>query len=251
MFQTLKRAVRAVIVYVMCAAIEAATWVGVRRTSLYGMLPKRLQTWLLEAPLPSRVHVTVRGRTLEFATAPASELDRAYYWRGFETFEALTTRFVLDRAPTYAWFCDVGAHIGHYTLAFAVANTTAPIRSFEPHPHNADALQSNLERNGIANATVVRAALGDTDGTATLFVPARSPFPLTSIGSLRPRFRGDGRFADRGEVAINVAALSARRAFADLPPGQGLIKIDAEGSEGDILAAAEPFLRATHPRSDL
>lgn len=231
----------------LAAALRLLHALGIDRTRTYVALPERLRRLVWAAPLPPTIRLEAPGRTLVFEGSRRSTIYKAYYWWGFMGYEPRTSRFFQRNAPRYKWFCDIGAYTGHYTTLFGLANDKATIRSFEPVPSIADALSENLARNGVKNAAVVRAAVSGASGVASFYLPKNSISELPSIGSLRQRFRGEARFADHGEREVTVQVKSATEALAGLPPGLGLIKIDAEGSESEILSACAPALGAARP----
>lgn len=66
---------------------------------------------------------------------------------------------------------DVGAHIGLYTLAAArAAGPTGRVIAFEPSSVNHALLVENVARNGYGNVEIRREAVGDRDGTVSLFL---------------------------------------------------------------------------------
>lgn len=122
-------------------------------------------------------------------------------------------------------FIDVGANIGLTTIAFARRLRLGHVVCVEPSPENARLLRENLRRNGIA-AIVIEAAVGDRDGTAS-FVRARSA--------------NMGRIGEGGE---DVRVVSMGTVLAAVPAAVriGLLKIDIEGAEADILRGSLSWL---------
>ena len=68
---------------------------------------------------------------------------------------------LLDELGPDDVFFDIGANVGLYSLF--VAQEADSVVAFEPHPENLDALEWNLDRNGVS-ATVVRGVLSDHAG---------------------------------------------------------------------------------------
>ena len=64
---------------------------------------------------------------------------------------------------------DCGANIGIATLYFKTAYPRARVLSFEPHPASFDVLRRNVEDNRLAGVELRQAAVGDRDGTLTLY----------------------------------------------------------------------------------
>jgi FkbM family methyltransferase len=128
-------------------------------------------------------------------------------------------------------FVDVGAHIGTATLAAMADGRFARGVAVEPEPGNFRLLRVNLLLNDLAErVTALRAAASDADGELSLRtnpelhgghkVTAASPDP------------------DRVSPVIAVEAVSlesACRRAALAPADVGLVKVDGQGHEPEIL----------------
>lgn len=130
---------------------------------------------------------------------------------------------------------DVGGNIGWFTvIASHLVGPTGLVVAVEPDPANAAVLRDNLARNRCANASVVEAAAGAEDGTASLYRSETNP--------------GDhqmARIADRPD-AVDVAV---RRLDAVVAGHIDVLKMDTQGSEVlalrgmSALLAANPAMR--------
>ena len=114
---------------------------------------------------------------------------------------------------------DVGANHGVYTLQAALrVGPTGRVWAFEPAPAPGACLEKSLALNGFENVTLVKAAVADTDGEASLRVEANSELSYLGEGGEPVRVRSlDGCAAELG--------------LQDL----ALVKLDAEGAERRIL----------------
>jgi FkbM family methyltransferase len=134
---------------------------------------------------------------------------------------------------------DGGANIGYFTLLAArLVGDAGQVFAFEPEPANFDLLRNSVERNSADNVVLTRCALSDRLGSATLFLD-RSNF-----GS--PSLRAENVDDLGGEVVVETIRLDdflAKRSA----PAVDLIKLDAEGAEGLILAGAEGVLAGGGP----
>lgn len=136
-------------------------------------------------------------------------------------------RLVRDLLSGGGDFVDVGAHVGMYTVAAAVAlGERGRVLALEPNPAARRQLEENLRLNGCANVVVVPRAAARAPGRALLHVP-ETPDP--SFSSLQA-----GRFAEGEPVAVETATLDDEVEAAGLAPV--LVKIDVEGAELDVLA---------------
>jgi protein-L-isoaspartate O-methyltransferase len=72
-------------------------------------------------------------------------------------------------------FIDLGANEGYFTVQGArLVGTAGRVVSVEPQDKLISVIERNLSLNDLGNATVVRAAISDTDGSRTLFLPPDS-----------------------------------------------------------------------------
>jgi len=132
-------------------------------------------------------------------------------------------------------FVDVGAHIGMYTVAAALAlGGRGRVLAFEPNPAARAQLEKNLALNGCDNVVVSGRAVADVVGAAFLHVPGT---PDPSFSSLEA-----GRFAEGTPVPVATTTLDREVDAVGLRPA--VIKIDVEGSELRVLDGMERTLEA-------
>ncbi|MDB5540994.1 MAG: methyltransferase domain protein [Devosia sp.] len=145
------------------------------------------------------------------------------------------TAMVLQLLGSAADFVDVGANIGWYSLiaGHALAGR-GRVHSFEPEPANLAKLRANVTRNGLRNVAVNGWALADYEGTAQLHLSA------DNLGDHRLAADGGGR----PSVPVEVRTLDGYGGIS--PERPVVIKIDAQGSEVQVLAGARRLLRE-HP----
>ena len=127
---------------------------------------------------------------------------------------------------------DIGANVGFYTLlASRLVGTTGRVVAFEPVPENIAFLKQHLEINQVTNVEIVKAAVSDRSGQA----------------SLKPWKSSSGwRIADDGELNVTAVCLDELVAAAQLPP-PNLIKMDIEGAETLALKGGAETLATHHP----
>lgn len=131
-------------------------------------------------------------------------------------------------------FLDVGANIGVHTLA--LARHASRIIAVEPYAPVADRLHNTLTRNQIDNVELARVALSDHPGTVS-FLPPDS-------GNL-----GVGRVVETTNAPdlIEVSQLTGDTLLADQPLPLGLVKIDVEGFELNVLRGLQTRLAKDRP----
>lgn len=125
---------------------------------------------------------------------------------------------------------DVGANIGHFTVAIGNAvGFTGRVISIEPNPRAHRRLQENVRLNKLHNVTCERVAMCRDDGAiARFYVPRRA----SDVGGLSVKST-HSRYEE-----FNVACRSGERFLSELGllgHPLALLKIDVEGHEVDVL----------------
>ncbi|HEX6389188.1 MAG TPA: FkbM family methyltransferase, partial [Solirubrobacteraceae bacterium] len=139
---------------------------------------------------------------------------------------------------------DVGANIGYLTsLAAARAGSDGTVLAFEPHPRVFELLQANISawqgRPGVATIEPHQTALSDRDGTAEL-----------NAGSSFEANMGLARL-DEGHASADDVLVSVTVEQLDDVIGErqiGLLKIDVEGHEPEVLRGARRLLESGRVR---
>lgn len=164
-------------------------------------------------------------------------LQRQFYFFGtYFTEEAMLDawRRLAGQAGT---ILDVGANAGIYSLAAIAANPAAVVHAFEPTPEIAQRLRRTAEMNGLANLHVHQTALSSRSGQARLVQCAGEDGSNDGMNFLSDR-------PDEG------SALSVATTTMDAFCGErrihriGLVKIDVQGHEYDVLSGAAGLLSA-------
>jgi len=205
-----------------------------------------------KARLRPRLPMPVAGeRVVRFPGGMRLRLDlREQIQRDFlfGLYDRYELELVRERLRTGGDFVDVGAHIGMYSVAAALAlRGRGRVLAFEPNPSARAQLEHNLALNGCDSVTVLPLAVADGAGETLLHVPATAD---PSFSSLDP-----ARLADEGEpVRVGVTTVDAEVEARGLAPT--VVKNDVEGQELDVFAgmsralAGEPaFLVEVSPES--
>lgn len=158
----------------------------------------------------------------------AMELLRGY-WKS--EWEGPLTRWTLEGMSAGKVFVDAGAHVGTWTMPFAMAGHF--VHAFEPSAEFAGCLRIAAELNGCAERVKVhQAALGDVCGEADLRISAACGGCSSIAGpptSLQPHFANPAHGIER----VRVMTLDSLQL-----DNIGLIKIDVEGHEAEVLRGA-------------
>jgi FkbM family methyltransferase len=172
---------------------------------------------------------------------PGEQLSRALYVSGtYEPNTLCALRSLLQPGDT---FIDVGANTGVISLvASRWVGPTGRIYSFEPSRREYDNLLANVMQNAARNVTPVRAAVTSASGSATLRVAPSSYAGLNTLGSAFPYAGVDIERLESVET-ITLDAFAERQRLDRV----AVIKLDVEGSEGDVLQGSRRLLEDHRP----
>lgn len=148
-------------------------------------------------------------------------------------------RLILQRNNTVgSVFVDVGANIGTQSLYAALCGHFRRLVAIEPEARNANLLRENLALNDIAIPfDVVQKAVGSSKGLTHLTLH-ETDSGMHSIAEAR----------SEQSIAVEQDTLPNILAGLEIAPGDiGLIWMDIEGRELDVLAVADDFLRVRTP----
>ncbi len=153
----------------------------------------------------------------------------------YGVYEISGTRFLQAVLEPGMTVVDVGANSGYHALIGArLVGSDGHVLAFEPATGPFNKLRRNLALNSFRNLIIEQAALGKRPGRAVIY-PSAVP-NNDGLGSLLP-----GPY--RSVVGENVFMTSLDRVVEWLPGGKvDLVKVDVEGSEGDVFAGAQTLL---------
>lgn len=128
-------------------------------------------------------------------------------------------------------FIDVGANIGYYSvLAGKIIGDSGRVISVEPVPSTDEVLKYNIRLNNLRNVKVIQKAIWSNEQVITMHVP-KNFFGMASIHNLR----------NADSLVIEGIPLDT---ICEAPEVD-LLKIDAEGSEYQVLKGARKTLEKT------
>lgn len=133
---------------------------------------------------------------------------------------------------------DVGANVGYISLyAEKIVGVTGGVDAFEPHPETCLRLKSHIESNHSA-VRVHQVALGSSSGEIVLHQYGKTT-------GLTSRFQRDSGIS-LGKTR-EVRCQQVRLDSIDRVHKTNFIKLDCEGSEGEVIAGAEGILTGSTP----
>jgi FkbM family methyltransferase len=128
---------------------------------------------------------------------------------------------------------DIGAYCGVTAYHMSKCVPEGKVYSFEPDPVNFKLLTRNVERHGLKNVTPLPFGISDKTEDAAVFL---------SEGTLGSRLERHSTRTTVGDIhSVQTLSLADACARYGIP---NFVKVDIEGSEIDMLAAAVPFLRS-------
>ncbi|MGV8996749.1 MAG: FkbM family methyltransferase [Parvibaculaceae bacterium] len=196
-----------------------------RRFFVLGFLPRKK---LDDLPFE------IKTGPYRFAGNATNLIDYHMLSRGaFEPGLARVMQDWADQTPK-SIFLDVGANVGVHTLA--IASRIAEIVAVEPFPPVADRLEATLKTNHIKNVTVARFALSHESGTVSFLAPDSGNLGVGRVvaGDTTP-----------GMLQVTQTTGDELLRQNDLP--LGLVKIDVEGFELNVLRGLQERLRRDRP----
>lgn len=131
---------------------------------------------------------------------------------------------------------DVGANVGLYTVL--AAGTADHVWAFEPHPYGRALLSESVALNGFDNVTVLPHALAQDAGERLWYASADPSCRFS--GFKRPR-------AGRGSWVKTPIYVRPLDDWANTFRKVDLLKVDANGCEGDVLRGATEVIRLYRP----
>jgi FkbM family methyltransferase len=132
---------------------------------------------------------------------------------------------------------DVGANIGVYTLAMALAvGSSGRVSAFEPTPECAATLRRNLQINDAAHVELHHAAVSDREGTIDLAV---GEHPETNAVAAR----GDAGGSTIECAALTLDSIAEERDWSAVD----FVKMDVEGHEQEAIRGGANFFASASP----
>ena len=207
-----------------------ATW---SRQRVEAAIRRRVQTAYLGAGV---VLARVLGRHKIFLRS--ADLGFACHLMLDGFWEIWLTQYLASCVKSGMTVIDVGANYGYYTLLLADAvGETGRVIAVEPNPDAVALLLQSVQLNGHAGRVhIVPHALSAGAGKRLLYVPAAEPKNATLVD--RADLSG-GRTVEVCTVTLDEIALSY--------PKVDLVKIDAEGSEQEIVAGMSGLIARDRP----
>jgi FkbM family methyltransferase len=155
----------------------------------------------------------------------------------YRVHEPLATKLLKEALKPGMNAIDVGGNIGYYAMMEArLVGPTGKVVAIEPMPDNSEQLCFNVAKNGYDNIDIHKMAIGDHDGTAVMYITARSNWH-----SLHPPAEA------KSEMKVRVSSLDSLVLPYNLP-SVDLIRMDLEGYEIVVIEGMKKVLEKYGPR---
>jgi FkbM family methyltransferase len=147
---------------------------------------------------------------------------------------------------------DIGAHIGYHSLCFAAIAPNCNVISYEPAPVNLKLFQIALDKNADLKERIQLKpiAVGANDGELEMMISPDSSSVKSSMCYLSGmseiiHVNRSRDYVNFEPVKVRVVALD--KETAELNDRVGIVKIDVEGSEVDVIMGGKNFLLKHQP----
>jgi len=147
--------------------------------------------------------------------------------------EKKVTQILINLLSNSSCFVDVGSHLGYYTCLASKIMRNGYVYGFEMDKHSFNFLRKNINLNNLKKVKIFNYAVYDSEGTVK-FAKLNHPFAELSIDII------DSNIKDQ---MISVKSITLDNFFKNEKVRPDVVKIDAEGSEMNILKGMESLLK--------
>lgn len=193
----------------------------------------RAAVWQIRKRVIGRPRIIELPNGVKFKAYPNCSTSSALTYADWPEFWEL--RFIRRTLQPSDAILDVGANVGHISLLLADLVGHENIFAFEPTPISFCRLKANWLLNGWSTNHLFNCAVGRNVGTVLISNPTR-PDTKSAIGKL-----------DNNMVEVRLVSLDTLRQEWQ-NRRIGLLTIDVEGYEAEVLAGAFQVLKTDRPR---
>ena len=208
-------------------------------TNLLIRIYSRFKFLILKTFYKGNLKVYLDNRTYRVDFKSNLEFKRA---KSFLKAEANFTRNFLDEVKNRSVFIDIGANVGHYSLAGRTINDKLTTYAFEPEPKNVQQLKKNIELNSFSDdIQIIENVLGDKKEKLKLNIS--SSISGAGMHSLVQHYEDD-RDDHFIEVQSDTLDNFLDEEVIEVPD---IVKIDVEGYEFYVLKGMRNILENYKP----
>jgi len=153
-------------------------------------------------------------------------------------------QYLIRRLEEGATMMDIGAHYGYFSLLAAeIVGVNGKILSFEPSPKTYALLRENVKSYPMI--TAVNNAMSDKAGDFTIY---EFPNLYSEYNTYNPKpFEREKWYRNFPPQAVLIPATTIDNVTKQLDFSPSIIKMDAEGSEYQILKGGQQFISKSKP----
>lgn len=168
-------------------------------------------------------------------------IENELFWRGIKGFEKVSFELWTRLCKNAGVILDIGANTGVYALIAKTVDPKAKILALEPVDRIFRKLEENIALNN-GGVLAIRAAVTDHEGEVTLYdLPDRDHVNAVSLN--REHLGEIPNVRPVTVPAHTVAGMVQRHGLGPI----GLVKIDVETHEPEVLAGFTELLRRDRP----
>jgi len=167
---------------------------------------------------------TVQGTPIAFDTSDSYSKEWFFpRCDGGKYHEPAVTELVRLLSKEQPSFVDVGAHLGYFTVVAGALMPSSPIISVEMDDRALERLKKNVALNNLTNVQIFHTAISGASGPVSY---RRLPM-LDSGESIS--------YGHTDDPTVTIQGRTLDKLFAETGIVPGLIKIDVEGADYDVL----------------
>jgi FkbM family methyltransferase len=186
--------------------------------------------------IADKVYLKKIGNNLRMYLIPEDHVQQQLFW--YECYEKPVEAGLQKLLNADSVFIDIGANVGYFSLYASRLAPQGKVIAFEPVSHLFDALQKNIEVNGIKNIQAVKVAIGERNEEREIYLSAADNTGMSSFG--KPE-----NYSGKKEL-VKIFSFDAWFAASALTKVD-LIKIDAEGFELAVLKGMKQTITRFKP----
>lgn len=207
-----------------------------------GFIPKG--KWYYRWPVPHVVCMELLPRQQVCFKNQGYALEKSIFWKGKQGYEPGTLEVVVRLAGLCNWLIDVGANSGFFSMAAACAHKGLIVHAFEPMPAFCALIQQNATLNAVS-VQVHGVALSNAAGLLDFYIPRAGQGNIYSATLSRAHFAAH---QDTEPLVLQVpVAVFDKYMAGHTWQGSGLVKIDAEGYDYEVLDGMQILLSEKRP----
>ncbi|CAO1668270.1 hypothetical protein NYA30BAC_03667 [Halomonas sp. NYA30] len=179
-------------------------------------------------------HFVYNGEDVNFYLPNKNDHIQKMIIRTGTFYEVSMLEDMLDRFKKGSVIIDIGANIGNHTVFFSKFLNACHVIAFEPNIDTFNILAENIKINGVdEKVDAFNLGVADSDGKASVIFYDPNNIGMTKIG-----------MSEEGEINVvkldNFLKKNERKSV-------GMIKLDVEGMELDVLKGCKKLLNDSAP----